>query len=80
VQAPRVVFLRGIAEFMDDDELVEVFQRQTEANRRAGRTLAPERDRQQIVGELIGVRIQPIRVRAEGFGNGPESFTWQVAT
>jgi len=79
VQTPRVVFLRGVAEFMDDDELVEVFQRQSEANRQAGRTLAPERDEQQIVGELVGVRIRPIRIRAEGFGNGPESFTWQVA-
>lgn len=80
VQVPRVVFLRGTAEFMDDDELIRSYEAQTVAALRAGRTLAPERDSQQVVDELVGVRIHPVRVRAEGFGNGPESFTWQVGT
>lgn len=78
VQAPRVVFLRGTANFMDADELVEVFAAQSEKNRQAGRTLAPERDRDNVIAELVGVRVRPIQIRAEGFGNGPESVTWHV--
>ncbi|MFN8535454.1 MAG: hypothetical protein U0556_18110 [Dehalococcoidia bacterium] len=78
VQAPRVVFLRGVAEFMTDAELIERFERQTAINRGSGRDLAPERDRANIVAELIGVHIRPVQVRAEGFGGGPESFTWEV--
>lgn len=79
VQVPRVVFLRGTAEFMDDDELAACYEAQSEGSRRAGRNLAPERNRQQVLEELVGVRIRPVRVRAEGFANGPESFTWQVS-
>ncbi|MCS6803055.1 MAG: hypothetical protein RMM58_15595 [Chloroflexota bacterium] len=78
VQVPRVVFLRGIAHFLSDEELVERFERQTAINLAEGRTLAPVRDRANIVAELIGVHIQPLQVRAEGFAGGPESYTWEV--
>ncbi|GIW06983.1 MAG: hypothetical protein KatS3mg060_1788 [Dehalococcoidia bacterium] len=78
VQAPRVVFLRGVAEFLSDDELVACFERQTAINVAEGRTLAPVRDRANIIAELVGVHIRPLQVRAEGFGGGPESYTWEV--
>lgn len=78
VQVPRVVFLRGTATFLDDDALVAAYERQSERNRRAGRTLAPHRIREHVLEELVGVRIDPLQVRAEGFGPGPESITWTV--
>ncbi len=80
VQAPRVVFLRGLAEFMSDDELVESYERQTGINRAEGRVLAPLRDRERILAELVGVRIRPLQVRAEGFGDGPAAYTWKLET
>lgn len=78
VQVPRVVFLRGTATFLGDDGLVAAYERQGERNWRAGRTLAPVRTHEQVVDELVGVRISPAQVRAEGFGPGPESVTWSV--
>jgi hypothetical protein len=78
VQVPRVVFLRGVARFLDDEALVAAYERQSRRNREAGRQLAPERDADEVVRELVGVRVEPVQVRAEGFGPGPESVTWQV--
>lgn len=78
VQVPRVVFLRGLARFLDTEELVAAYERQTRRNREAGRWLAPERDREEVVRDLVGVRIEPLQVRAEGFGPGPESLTWTI--
>jgi hypothetical protein len=80
VQVPRVVFLRGSARFLEDDELVATYQRQSRRNTDAGRTLAPVRDRREVLEELVGVCIHPRQVRAEGFGPGPESYTWVVET
>jgi hypothetical protein len=74
---PRAVFLRGDAEFLDDAMLIDVFQRQTAIHRARGWTKAPQRTPENIVAELIGVRIRALQVRVEGFGQGAESFTWQ---
>ncbi|MCS7002087.1 MAG: hypothetical protein NZ518_04480 [Dehalococcoidia bacterium] len=79
LNAPRVVFLRGIAEFMDDATLIARYQRQTAIHRAKGQTRAPLRDPANIVAELIGVHVRPLQVRAEGFGDGAESFTWTFA-
>jgi hypothetical protein len=73
---PRAVFIRGDAEFLDDDTLVEVFERQTALHRSRGWTKAPLRTRENIVAELVGVKIRPLQVRVEGFGEGAASFTW----
>jgi hypothetical protein len=73
---PRVVFLRGIAEFLDPDQTVLEFEAQTASNRTRGWTRAPERDQANVRTELVGVRIRPVQVRAEGFGVEAESFTW----
>jgi hypothetical protein len=74
---PRGVFLRGDAEFIDDATLVERFQYQTSLHRARGWTKAPERTVENIVAELIGVRIRPLQVRVEGFGEGAASFIWK---
>jgi hypothetical protein len=76
---PRVVFLRGIAELMDDEWTVERYQHQTAVQREKGLTKAPVRDAENVRTELIGVRVHPVQVRAEGFGAGPQSFTWAIA-
>lgn len=75
---PRAVFLRGDVEFLDDATLVQTFQRQTAIQRARGFTKAPQRTPENVVAELIGVRIRPIQVRVEGFGEGAASFTWQT--
>lgn len=75
---PRVVFIRGLARFMDEESLVETFFRQTEIQRRKGLTKAPERTPENVIEDLIGVLVEPVQVRAEGFGTGAQSFTWDV--
>jgi hypothetical protein len=75
---PRVVFLRGIAEFLDADETIRRFRRQTARNLARGQTLAPERSDDNIREQLVGIHVRPIQVRAEGFGAGAQSFTWTV--
>ncbi len=74
---PRAVFIRGDAEFLDDATTVEVFQRQTELHRSRGWTKAPLRTPENIVAELVGVRLRPLQVRVEGFGEGAASFLWK---
>lgn len=75
---PRVVFVRGIARFMGEEELVEKFFRQTSIQKSKGLTKAPVRTRENVIEELIGVTVDPIQVRAEGFGVGAQSFTWGI--
>ncbi len=73
---PRGVFLRGDAEFLDDDALVAAFERQTALHRARDWNNAPLRTRDNIVSELVGVKIQPRQIRVEGFGEGAASFVW----
>jgi len=73
---PRVVFVRGLARFMDEEEMVATFQRQTQIQRAKGLTGAPERTVENIKEELVGLRVAPTQVRAEGFATGAQSFTW----
>jgi len=73
---PRVVFVRGLVQFMDYEEVVAAFQRQTLTQRAKGLTRAPERTVENIKEELVGLRVLPSQVRAEGFGTGAQSFTW----
>lgn len=75
---PRVVFLRGIAVFMDEEWTVARYQRQTAIQRAKGLTRAPVRDAANVRAELVGIQVRPVQVRAEGFGTGPQSFTWSV--
>lgn len=75
---PRVVFLRGLAEFMGDEWTDQQYQRQSAIQRGKGLTKAPLRDAENVRAELVGIHVHPVQVRAEGFGTGPQSFTWSV--
>ena len=75
---PRVVLLRGIAEQMDGDRTVACYQRVSARQRALGLTGAPARSDENVRVELAGIHVRPVRVRAEGFGRGAESFTWTV--
>jgi hypothetical protein len=77
--APRVVFLRGVAEFLDVQETIVRFRRQTALNLARGNTRAPERSDDDIRDELVGIHVRPLQVRAEGFAAGAQSFTWTLS-
>ncbi|MCU4186756.1 hypothetical protein K6U06_20495 [Acidiferrimicrobium sp. IK] len=74
---PRVVFVRGLAQMMTEEDLVATYERQTAVQRSKGLTKAPLRSASQVRGELVGVRVHPVQIRAEGFGAGATSFTWE---
>lgn len=80
LQVPRVVFLRGIAEFMDDDWTVARYQRQTAIQHAKGLTKAPARSAGNVATELVGIHVRPVQIRAEGFGAGAQSFTWSITS
>ena len=75
---PRVVFLRGLAEFLDADETLVRYRAQTAANLAKGHDKAIERTDENVHQELVGIQVKPVQVRAEGFGAGAQSFTWTV--
>ena len=75
-QAPRVVFLRGTAEFMDEETTWKRFEALTAKHIAVGQDLAPARTREDVDANLVGILVRPIRIRAEGFGAGAESYTW----
>lgn len=75
---PRVVFVRGPVHIMDAEWTVRCYSRHLAEQRDRGFTRAPVRDRERIVTELIGVRLEPVRVRLEGFGDGAQSFDWTI--
>lgn len=75
-QVPRCVFLRGVAEFMPPEWTVEQYRRRTDALLAKGFTRAPARTDEDVAAELTGVLVHPVRLRAEGFGDGAQSFDW----
>lgn len=75
---PRMVAVRGMAALMPADWTVAVYRREVARRRAAGHTKAPLRTDEDVVAELAGVRIAPVRVRLEGFGAGAESHLWTV--
>lgn len=78
-QVPRVVFLRARAELMPTDWTVARYLEQN-ARLRAdgGGTKAPDRTAEQAAEDLAGVRLTPVRVRAEGFGEGAAALSWDM--
>lgn len=74
---PRVVLLRGVAEFMDDEWTLRRYREQTAELRARGGHKAPQRDDNNVRTELVGLHVRPVRVRVEGFGIGAESFGWR---
>jgi hypothetical protein len=75
---PRVVAVRGTASAMSAEWTIRVYRREVERQRAAGLVKAPLRTDEEVVAELAGVRIEPVRVRLEGFGVGAESHLWTV--
>lgn len=71
---PRAVLVRGSAQFQDDEWTVERYLRLVSAQRAQGFTRAPLRTPEQVVADLVGVRVIPYRLRLEGFGEGAQSF------
>lgn len=70
----RLVFIRGSAQFMEPEWTVERYERETRSQRVQGFERAPRRTPEQVLDELVGVRIRPFRIRIEGFGTGAQSF------
>ncbi|WFE36336.1 hypothetical protein [Micromonospora sp. WMMD975] len=75
---PRAVAVRGTAAVMPPDWTLAVYRREVARQRAAGCTRAPVRTDDEVAAELAGVRIEPARVRLEGFGVGAESHLWTV--
>jgi hypothetical protein len=76
---PRAVLIRGTAHFMDDDWTEACYRRHVTAQRAAGHTRAPLRTAAEVATDLVGVHLEPHRVRLEGFGSGAQSFDWSAA-
>lgn len=77
---PRVVSVRGDVRFMPDEWTVANYERRVREQRASGFVRAPLRTPEEVVRDLIGVSLQPHRVRIEGFAEGARSFTWDVGT
>ncbi|MEV0425707.1 hypothetical protein [Micromonospora sp. NPDC050495] len=75
---PRMVAVRGTASTMPAEWTVAVYRREVARQRASGFTRAPVRTDDEVAAELAGVRIEPVRVRLEGFGVGAESHLWTV--
>lgn len=73
---PRVVAVRGDAEVMPPAWTEQVYRRAVTAQRAAGNDRAPLRTPDEVATDLVGVRIRPIRVRLEGFGDGAQALTF----
>ncbi|HEX5407067.1 MAG TPA: hypothetical protein VFX16_32730 [Pseudonocardiaceae bacterium] len=73
---PRVVFVQGVAAEMDEAQTWATYRAHDQRLRDRGNTRAPVRDRANVAAELTGFTVRPRRVRLEGFGAGPEAFTW----
>ncbi|MEO7129958.1 MAG: hypothetical protein ABIZ07_01100 [Dermatophilaceae bacterium] len=77
---PRVVSVRGDAEFMPTEWTEDVYRRAVIAQRAAGQDRAPLRSPEEVSEDLLGVLIRPLRVRLEGFGEGAQSFLFTPST
>ena len=75
---PRTVMVRGTAEFMDPAWTLRRYREESARLRARGFTKAPERDDDDVRDHLVGVHVCAIRVRAEGFGDGAQAFTWTI--
>jgi hypothetical protein len=75
---PRAVYLRGRAVFMGARWTELRYREQIESQRALGHTGAPVRTPAKVRRELVGVRLIPVRIRLEGFGEGAQAFEWTV--
>jgi hypothetical protein len=75
---PRVVSVRGDVRFMPDEWTVARYEERVAEQRARGFDRAPLRRPNEAARDLVGVSLRPHRVRLEGFGNGAQSFTWDI--
>lgn len=75
---PRAVYVRGQVVFMDEDWTEMRYREQLTSQRALGRTDAPVRTPAKVESDLVGVRLIPVRIRLEGFGEGAQAFEWTV--
>lgn len=73
-----MVAIRGTASVMPAEWTIAVYRREVARQRASGFTKAPVRSADEVSAELAGVRIEPVRVRLEGFGVGAESHLWTI--
>lgn len=74
----RAVFVRGRVTFMGEAWTERCYRQQIERQRALGHTAAPVRTPEEVAESLIGLRLVPVRVRLEGFGEGAQAFEWTV--
>jgi hypothetical protein len=74
----RAVFVRGSVAFMDERWTEHHYREQIERQRALGFVAAPLRTPEQVGADLVGVRLEPVRIRLEGFGTGAEAFDWDL--
>jgi hypothetical protein len=74
----RAVMVRGTAEVMADEWTWTVYAQHRADHLDRGQDRAPARDPEQVAADLVGLRVQPYRVRLEGFADGAQSYDWRV--
>lgn len=75
---PRAVYVRGRVVFMDEQWTEACYREQLTSQRARGHTAAPVRTAAEVGRDLVGVRLLPVRIRLEGFGEGAQAFDWTV--
>jgi hypothetical protein len=73
---PRAVFLRGTVEPLSEEQTLSTYELVRARLLSRGLTKAPERSPENVREELVGLHVNPVRVRVEGFGDGAQSFSW----
>ena len=71
---PRLVAVRGDAQFMEPDWTEGIYRAAVTAQRAKGHERAPLRSADEVAAQLVGVLIRPVLVRLEGFGEEAQSF------
>ncbi len=74
---PRLVAVRGVAQFMEPDWTEGIYRAAVTAQRAAGHDRAPLRSADEVATQLAGVLIRPVLVRLEGFAEEAKSFLFR---
>ena len=74
---PRLVAVRGDAQFMEPEWTDGIYRAAVTAQRAAGHDRAPLRSPDEVATQLVGVLIRPVLVRLEGFGEEAQSFLFR---
>jgi hypothetical protein len=75
-RVPKAVFLRGTGEIYEGDRVVDEYNRRMERNASRGRPAAHVLSADEVKATLIGIKVTPVRIRVEGFGERSEVYAW----